>query len=532
MLRLRQIKLSYKTDTLDNLYEKICKKLKLTKDKLLDVKIIKKSIDARDKNNILYVYEVDILLKNEKEVLKKYKSTDLFVAPIEKYNFVSFGNKELPSRPVIIGSGPAGLFCAYLLAEQGYRPLIIERGEKIEERIKSVEKFWKSNILNENSNIQFGEGGAGTFSDGKLNTLVKDKFNRGKKVFEIFVENGAPKEILYINKPHIGTDILRKVIINMRNKIISLKGEFLYNTTLTDLDIKDNKLCGIKLNNKDYLKCDNLILAIGHSARDTFYMLRKHNISMEAKAFAVGLRIEHPQEIINTSQYGISTNILPPASYKLTYTTKANRGVYSFCMCPGGYVINASSEKKALVINGMSNHQRDSKKANSAIVVTVNKNDFGTDIFSGLEWQRNIERTAYKLANGLVPIQKYSDFLQNVPTTSLASLKPKLKGNYTLANLNNYLPDFIIASIKEAMPHFATKIKHFDNPDTLLYGVETRTSSPIRIIRDNQGVASVLGIYPCGEGAGYAGGITTAAIDGIKTAENIAKKYKPYPKND
>ena len=396
----------------------------------------------------------------------------------------------------------------------------------MEERIKTVDKFFETNELNELSNVQFGEGGAGTFSDGKLNTLVKDKVFRGKKVFEIFIENGAPEEIMYLQKPHIGTDILRKVIINMRNKIISMGGEFLYNTKLTDLVIKDKKLVEIELNNKDRIKCNNLVLAIGHSARDTFYMLNKHKLEMMSKPFAVGFRIEHPQDMINKSQYGENYKYLPPASYKLTYQTSTGRGVYSFCMCPGGFVVNASSEKNRLVVNGMSNYKRDEKNSNSAIVVTINNKDFGEELFAGVEYQRKLEEKAYNIGKGFIPIQLYRDYIENKETTKLGEIIPNTKGSYTFSNLNDIFSKEINDSIKEAMSNFGKKIKGFDREDAVFLGVESRTSSPIIIKRNEKLESNILGIYPCGEGAGYAGGITTAAIDGIKVAEELIKKYQ------
>ena len=522
MIRVRQIKVKIDEDNLKSIKSQVIKRLKV--DQINNINIVKKSIDARDKNNIYYVYELDIDTPFEEKILKS-KIKDIIKTPNEEYKIEVTGTNNY-ERPIIIGSGPAGLFCAYLLAEQGYKPLIIERGEKIEERVKTVEDFFKTNNLNPESNIQFGEGGAGTFSDGKLNTGVKDKNNRINKIFNIFVECGAPQEIKYLNKPHIGTDILRKVIINLRNKIISLGGEFRYNTKLTNIILEDNKLSKIELNNKELVDCKLLVLAIGHSARDTFYMLKDKNITMSPKPFAVGLRVEHPQEMINKSQYGKYYDKLPPCSYKLTYTTKENRGVYSFCMCPGGYVVNSSSEEGYLSINGMSNYKRESKNANSAIVVTITPRDFGNDITSGIEFQRKLEKKAYELGNGLIPIQMYKDYLDNKKSTKYEKIKPIVKGDYTFSNLNEILPNYINDSIKEAMPVFGKKIKGFDREDTLLFGIESRTSSPIRIERNEEGISSIEGIYPCGEGAGYAGGITSAAIDGIKQAENIMKKYK------
>lgn len=528
MFRVRQIKVDALCNTNENIKRSISKKLKIKEDDIINFYIKRQSLDARDKNKIFYVYEVDVEIKNVKKINLLINNKDITLVTLEEYNFVKKGNKILKNKPVIVGSGPAGLFCAYILSEEGYNPIIIERGEKIEDRIKSVDEFWKTGELNHGSNVQFGEGGAGTFSDGKLNTLVSDKNFRMKKVFEIFVDCGAPKEILYSYKPHIGTDILRTVIKNMREKIKSIGGQFLYNSCLTNIDVVNNKLKGIEINHKYFMNCDVLVLAIGHSARDTFKMLFDSNINMVAKPFAVGVRVQHSQDMINHSQYGDKyKDILPPANYKLAYKSKSGRGVYSFCMCPGGYVVNASSEAERLVINGMSNHDRNSVNANSAIVVTVNTDDFGTHPLDGVEFQRRLEEDAYKLGSGKIPIQLLKDFKENRITTKLGNVNAIFKGEYTFGNLNQILLPDISSSIKDAMEYFGDKIKGFDNDDTILAAIESRTSSPVRIIRDDSGQANILGVYPCGEGAGYAGGITSASMDGIKIAEKIGSKYKP-----
>ena len=523
MIRIRQVKIPITNDNSEFISKKIASKLSVPF--INNYKIIKKSIDARDKNNILYVYEFDVDVENENTVIKKNKSSDIFISPNEEYKFIVSGTEKLDNRIVIVGAGPAGLLCSYMLAEAGYKPLVIEQGEKVEDRVKTIEHFFSTNELNPMSNIQFGEGGAGTFSDGKLNTLVKDKAFRGKKVFEIFIENGAPEEIMYLAKPHIGTDILRKVIINMRNKIISMGGEFRYSTKLTGINITNNCVSSIEVNDNEIIDCSVLILAIGHSARDTFYMLKDSGFSMKAKNFAVGLRIEHPQEMISKSQYGESYKLLSPASYKVVHQSKGGRGVYSFCMCPGGFVVNASSETGRLVVNGMSNYDRGEVNANSAIVVTVTKDDFGNDPMSGIEFQRKLEENAYRIGNGNIPIQLFGDYEKNIVSTNLGDVIPNTKGKYSFANLNEIFPNYINESIKEGINAFDKKIKGFGRYDAVLLGVESRTSSPVIIERNEDGISNVLGVYPCGEGAGYAGGITTAAIDGVKVAENIAKKY-------
>ena len=529
MLRIRQIKIPLDKDNQEFLYTAVSKMLKVKREDLSNLIITKKSLDARKKDNVHYVYEVDISISNEDKILKKNKSLDILKTPDERYIFTSSGTKEIINRPIIVGSGPAGLFCAYVLAENNYKPLVIERGESVEKRVEIIEHFWKTGKLDKNTNVQFGEGGAGTFSDGKLNTLVKDKANRGRKVFDIFVENGAPEEIKYINHPHIGTDLLREVIKNIRNKIISMGGEFRYNTTLTNLNVNNNELVSIEVNNNEIIPCNSLVLAIGHSARDTFEMLNNFDLSMQAKPFAIGVRIEHPQKLINENQYGKGlSKVLPPASYKLTYTTTKNRGVYSFCMCPGGFVVNASSEEKRLAINGMSNHKRNEKNANSALVVTVSPNDFGNDPLSGIAYQRKLEEIAFEKGFGNIPIQLYKDFKINKISTEFEEVTPCMKGNYTFSNLNEILPDYIIEALKEAIPAFDKKIPGYANGSCLLSAIESRTSSPVRIPRNEEGESNIVGLFPCGEGSGYAGGITTAAMDGLKIAEAIAQKYKSF----
>lgn len=527
MIRVRQVKVSLENRY--NLKKYISKKMNVNENNIIDFKLVKESIDARKKPEIFLVYEVDVVLQNEQEYLKRNSNLDIFETPDETFVFEGTGEKILNDRPLIIGAGPAGLFCAYLLAEHGYKPIIIERGEKVEDRVKSVEDFWDSGNLNINSNVQFGEGGAGTFSDGKLNTLVKDKEFIGKKVFEIFVENGAPEEIMYLNKPHIGTDILRNVVVNMRNKIIDMGGTFLFNSCVTNILYKNEKIKGVVINNEQEIYSDVVVLAIGHSSRDTFKMLYDNKINMEAKPFAVGVRVIHPQKMINLNQYGMENHpYLKAASYKLTYTTKDKRGVYSFCMCPGGYVVNASSEEGKLCVNGMSNYKRDTNNANSAIVVTVSPKDFGVSPLDGINFQRDLEKRAYLLGNGKIPVQLFKNFMNNTISIEFGEVMPVTKGEYSLANLNNLFPSYITESLKEGILTFDNKIKGFAKDDAILLGVESRTSSPVKILRDEYGEANIAGLYPCGEGAGYAGGITTSAIDGIKVAKKIAQKYKTF----
>lgn len=525
MIRIRQIKLQVNEDE-NKLKHKISQKLKIKESDILNYKINKKSIDARKKENIMYVYEIDAKIKNENTILKKHLS-DVIQTPDETYKLPKPGNKKLNHQIIIVGSGPAGLFAGYMLAKAGYKPLIIERGEDIDSRAKTVENFWQTGKLNPNSNVQFGAGGAGTFSDGKLNTLTKDKFFRNKEVLNTFVKHGAPKDILYLNKPHIGTDILRVVIKNMINEIINMKGQIKYNTCLTNIITKDNALTHIEINNKEIIPCENLILALGHSSRDTFEMLLKQGLNISPKPFAIGVRIQHSQDLINKSQYGNNLN-LPPASYKLTYQTSKKRGVYSFCMCPGGFVVNASSEKDMLAINGMSNHKRDSENANSAIIVTISPNDFGKEPLDGVKFQRELEKKAYQIGEGKIPTQLFKDFVENKPSNKFKTINPIFKGEYKLTNLRNIFPEYISEALIEGIQNFDKKIKGFAQDDAILAAVESRTSSPIKMERDETFLSNIKGIYPCGEGAGYAGGITTSAIDGIKVAETIIKNYKPY----
>ena len=515
MLRIKNIKINVKDINQNQLIKDyILKKYKLNISSFI---VNKKSIDARHKPDVFYVYEIDVDI-NDKKYLKYNDIEEIIDAEYKLPNL----SKTLQKRPIIVGFGPAGIFCSYVLAKLGLKPIIFERGKQIEERIKDVEEFWNNNKLNINSNIQFGEGGAGTFSDGKLNTMIKEK-NRQKFVFKTFVECGAPEEILYINKPHIGTDVLRTVIKNLRNKIIDLGGEIHYESTLTNINVENNRIKSIIINNTDEYETDDLVLAIGHSARDTFKMLNNY-LTMTPKPFAVGIRVEHKQELISKNQYGESYKLLPPADYKLAYQSKDGRGVYSFCMCPGGFVVNSSSEENRLCINGMSNHKRDEENANSAIVVTISPSDFGSNVFDGMKFQEELENKAYIEGKGLIPISLLKDYKNNKISTDFGGIKPIFKGSYNFANINNIFPDYINNALKESFDYFDTKIKGFNSDDVIIAAVESRTSSPIRIIRDENLESNIKGIYPCGEGAGYAGGITTAAIDGIKVSEMIVNE--------
>lgn len=533
MIRINQIKIpivhtNEQSDlTKEQLLDKAAKLLKINTDQIKILQIQKKSIDARKKPKLYFVYSLNVLVENETAVMKKVNDKNIMLIKEKKYEVPQKGVLELKHRPVVAGAGPAGLFCAYLLAKNGYCPILIERGKPVEDRQADVEKFWKTGILDTNSNVQFGEGGAGAFSDGKLNTVVKDPVGRNLFVLETFVKFGAQEEILYDSKPHIGTDVLCGVIANMRKEILRLGGEICFNVCMTDLRITEGKLTAIEINHEKWIDTDVCVLALGHSARDTFQMLLEHGLTMLPKAFAVGFRVEHPQRKMNVTQYGESyADKLPAAPYKVTANLKNGRGVYSFCMCPGGYVVNASSEEGRLAVNGMSYAARDSKNANSAIIVSVAPEDFdGKDALAGVRFQQKLEQKTYQLAQGKIPQQLFGDYCANRTTEAYGSYESETKGEKAFANLRGLLPEEVENSFIEGMHTFSKAIPGFDRADVILSAIESRTSSPVRISRDEEFLSNIGGIYPCGEGAGYAGGITSAAMDGLKAAEAIIKKY-------
>lgn len=527
-VRVSNITMSIDED-IEGLKKRAAKKARISINEIKDFKILKESIDARKKDSIKFNYTVEMFCENEDKLVARANDKDVSIE--EEYNEeLKLGTKKMNHRPVIIGMGPAGMFAGLFMAQKGYRPLIIERGERVEDRTKSIEKFWSTGELNLESNVQFGEGGAGTFSDGKLTTRIKDI--RCDFVLRELVNAGAPKEILYSGKPHVGTDILKIVVKNIRNKIIELGGEIRFNSKLESLIVKDKAISAIIVNGEE-IPCDNLILAIGHSSRDTYEMLYKSGVFMEAKAFSIGVRVEHSQAMINESQYGKYAEHprLKAADYRLTYNTKEKRGVYSFCMCPGGEVVAAASEEKMLVTNGMSHYKRDKENANSAIVVTVGDKDFeGTSPLKGMEFQRHYERLAYLVGGGeyKAPVQLVGDFLQDRISTKLGNIKPSYKPGYEFKELKDCLPSYVTESLKEGFVNFDRKIRGFANNDAIVTGIETRTSAPVRILRNEKLKSiSIEGLYPAGEGAGFAGGIVSAAVDGLKVAENIMQDYKP-----
>lgn len=541
MIRIGQIKVPIekikdhtdKAGQLPAIRAALAKKLRIPEEEIGEIQIVKRSLDARKKEAIHYSYTVKTILKKENRSLKH---KDVTIVSKKEPSPNRQPDRILKKPPVIAGMGPAGLFCALQLAKAGFCPIVLERGACVEDRVKAVEAFWLTNQLDTETNVQFGEGGAGTFSDGKLNTMVKDPVGRHKEVLELFVRYGAPEEIVYINKPHIGTDRLRRIVKEMREEIIRCGGTVQFHSKVTDVLTEPaegggRRVSGVVVNGTRVIPCQTLVLAIGHSARDTFSMLWEKGVSMEQKAFAVGLRIEHLQEEISRCQFGEQYKRLPAADYKLTARTAGGRSVYSFCMCPGGFVVNASSEEGRIAINGMSNYDRDEKNANSALVVSVTPEDYKSYIpegekednpLAGMYFQRRLEELAYKTGKGLVPVQQYGDFKENRASVSLGRIKPNIKGGFQMANLRECLPDIVSLSLLEAMGDFERRLKGFACPDAVLSGVETRTSSPVRILRGEKLTSNIGGIYPCGEGAGYAGGITSAAMDGLKVYEAIA----------
>lgn len=530
MIRVNEVKLSIDED-IKTLGNKIAKKLRISPQEIIDFKIYKESIDARKRNEINFAYIVDVNVQNEDRVLSKNKNVQK--SPDLSYKDATSGDNELLNRPVIIGTGPAGMFAGLILAQRGYKPILLERGQDVDTRTKDVYEFWNNRKLNLESNVQFGEGGAGTFSDGKLTTRIKDI--RCRKVLEEFVNAGAPEEILYSYKPHIGTDILKSVVKNIRQSIIDLGGEVRFGSKVTDVFIENGRIAGVEINESRTLDVQEVILAVGHSARDTYEMLNSRKVKIRQKPFSIGVRIEHPQPLINKSQYKRQAEHprLGAADYRLTYQSKNGRAVYTFCMCPGGTVVAAASEADTVVTNGMSEYARDKNNANSALLVQINTEDFESDHpLAGVEFQRKWEQAAFEIGGGDygAPAQLVGDFLLDKTSEKLGVVKPSYLPNIKLTNLKKCLPQYVVESMREAIIEMDKKLKGFALPDALMTGVETRSSAPIRIEREEESMESVnvAGLYPIGEGGGYAGGIISAAVDGIKAAEKIIYKYKPF----
>jgi len=533
MIRLNQVKLPLDHSE-DALQQFVLDKLNISAQQLVEIHVFKRGYDARKRNVITLIYTLDVTLQNvdEAAILSTHtKDQNIRISPDTDYKYVTQAPNDLDERPIVIGMGPCGLFVGLILAQMGFKPIILERGKSVHERAKDTFRFWRTSELNTESNVQFGEGGAGTFSDGKLYSQVKDPGFLGLKVKQEFVAAGAPAEIIYVSKPHIGTYKLVTMVEKMRRKIIELGGEIRFETRVEEINVEgegDNRqVTGVTLNGGEVINSKHVTLAIGHSARDTVKMLHDKGVQLEAQSFSIGFRIEHKQEMIDKCRFGINAGhpILGAADYKLVHHCKNGRSVYSFCMCPGGVVVAATSEEHAVVTNGMSQYSRSERNANSAIVVGISPSDFNNDPLQGIELQRKLERNAYVMggSNYDAPAQMVGDFLNAGQGKPFENVEPSYKPNVKMTDLTPALPGFAIDAIREAIPAFAKKIRGFDSKDAMLTGVETRTSSPVQIKRgkDFQSL-NTKGLYPGGEGAGYAGGILSAGIDGIKIAEAVA----------
>ncbi|MBI1887141.1 MAG: NAD(P)/FAD-dependent oxidoreductase [Nitrosomonadales bacterium] len=528
MLQLTEIKLPL-AHAEGAISKAIIERLGIAADDLTGYTVFRRGVDARKKSNLRFIYTLHVAVRDEAAVLERCKNDPhVKPAPDTAYHFVTHAPQNLKSKPVVIGMGPAGLFAGLILAQMGFRPLILERGKAVRERTKDTFGLWRQGVLNPESNVQFGEGGAGTFSDGKLYSQIKDSRHLGRKVLEEFVRAGAPEEILYVSHPHIGTFRLVGMVEKMRETIQSLGGEIRFQSRVDDIEIANGKVRAVMLANGERIATDHLVLAIGHSARDTFEMLHRRGVTIEAKPFSIGLRIEHPQSLIDRARYGSNAGnpLLGAADYKLVHHAGNGRSVYSFCMCPGGTVVAATSEAGRVVTNGMSQYSRNERNANSGIVVGVSPEDYPGGPLAGIEFQRYWEARAFELGgnNYCAPGQLVGDFLAGRPSRNFGAVQPSYTPGVHLTDLSSALPDYAIAAIREALPIFAKQIKAFDLADAVLTGVETRTSSPLRIKRHDDDLQSVntAGLYPAGEGAGYAGGILSAAVDGIRIAEAVA----------
>ncbi|OYY75474.1 MAG: hypothetical protein B7Y40_00695 [Gammaproteobacteria bacterium 28-57-27] len=532
MLRLNELKLPLEHPP-EALRAAILQRLKIKSDELLGFTIFKRSHDARKKNNLLLIYSLDVELRDEAAVLQRCgDDRHLMPTPDMAYHFVAQAPANLAHRPVVVGFGPCGIFAALVLAQMGFRPIVLERGKAVRERTKDTWGLWRKGELNPESNVQFGEGGAGTFSDGKLYSQIKDPKHYGRKVIAEFIKAGAPEEIAYIAKPHIGTFRLVGVVETMRHEIERLGGEVRFQQRVSDVLIENGHIRGVTLASGESLRSDHVILALGHSARDTFEMLHARGVFMEAKPFSIGFRIEHPQSLIDRARLGVNAGnkLLGAADYKLVHHARNGRAVYSFCMCPGGTVVAATSEEGRVVTNGMSQYSRDERNANAGMVVGITPADYpggiAGGVLAGVELQRQLESRAYALGGGTyaAPAQLVGDFLQGVASSDVGSVEPSYKPGVHWTDLQPSLPDYAINAMREALPEFDKQIKGFAMRDAVLTGVETRTSSPIRITRgEDMQSLNVKGLFPAGEGAGYAGGILSAGVDGIRVAEAVAR---------
>ena len=528
MLRLKELRLPLE-HTDEELRAAVLRELGIEPEELVGYSVFRRGFDARKRGAIDLVYHLDVETTRESEVLRSRRGAPhVEPTPDTSYRFVTQAPEHPASRPIVIGMGPCGIFAGLLLAQMGFRPIILERGKEVRERTVDTFGLWRKRILDPESNVQFGEGGAGTFSDGKLYSQIKDPRHLGRKVLTEFVEAGAPAEILYVNKPHIGTFRLVKMVENMRAKIRSLGGEIRFQSRVEDLVVEQGRVRGVILAGGQRLEADHVVLAVGHSARDTFEMLHRRGVYIEAKPFSIGFRVEHPQPLIDRCRYGPQAGhpILGAADYKLVHHCRNGRSVYSFCMCPGGTVVAAASEPGRVVTNGMSQYSRDERNANSGIVVGITPEDYPGGPLAGIDFQRRWEERAFELGGGAydAPGQLVGDFLAGRPSREFGSVLPSYRPGVRLGDLSSSLPDYAIEAIREAIPAFDRKIKGFAMKDAVLTGVETRTSSPVRIQRKDDDLQSLNteGLYPAGEGAGYAGGILSAAVDGIKVAEAVA----------
>ncbi len=527
MLRITELKLPL--DHPENMLKTaIFDRLGISTEELITYTIFRQGFDARKRNAILLVYTLDVETTNEQTILNRLQDDPhISLTPDSTYRFVTQASKDPEQRPVIIGTGPCGLFAGLILAQMGFRPIILERGKEVRERTKDTFGLWRKGVFNPESNVQFGEGGAGTFSDGKLHTQIKDPNHYGRKVLTEFVKAGAPPEILHVSKPHIGTFRLVTVVEQLRATIESLGGEIRFQNRVDDIIIDNGQVRGVTLASGETINTAHVLLAVGHSARDTFKMLYDRGVYIEAKPFSIGFRIEHPQSLIDTCRFGSNAGhpLLGAADYKLVHHCSNGRSVYSFCMCPGGTVVAATSEPGHVVTNGMSQYSRNERNANSGIVVGITPDDYPGHPLAGIYFQRRLEAGAFKLGGETyeAPGQLVGDFLAKRPSSALGTVQPSYTPGVHLCDLSSALPDYAIAAIREAIPAFDKKIKGFAMKDAVLTGVETRTSSPIRIKRNEHYQSmNIKGLYPAGEGAGYAGGILSAAVDGIKVAEALA----------